>query len=215
MPGGPARTTPTYAADGAGSRESPTSIAPVGLELPDADVQEDVLPSAQQTLSIRPIQARRLRGIVIGAVAGCALILVAAVVARVSRASDPAHTTAIASAPATGAAAASRAPTPGAGAPAAGAPSPASAAAPSGAASPGARDEAHPLAAIPPPPTDGPVTGTLRVQRPATPGRVWLDGRKLTSGSALVSCGAHQLRVGRGRARSVQVPCGGELVVSR
>jgi hypothetical protein len=47
------------------------------------------------------------------------------------------------------------------------------------------------------------------------PSRVWLDGKKLVTPSALVSCGAHQIKVGHSHARSVQIPCGGELVVSR
>jgi hypothetical protein len=66
-----------------------------------------------------------------------------------------------------------------------------------------------------PTPELAPTTGTLRLHKPASPGRVWVDGKKLTADSAILGCGAHLIRVGRGRARSVQVPCGGELVVSR
>jgi hypothetical protein len=54
----------------------------------------------------------------------------------------------------------------------------------------------------------------LRVERPAVPSHVWLDGKKLVTPSALVSCGAHQIKVGHGHARSIQIPCGGELVIS-
>jgi hypothetical protein len=61
----------------------------------------------------------------------------------------------------------------------------------------------------------GASTGTVRLDRPATAGRAWLDGKKLSSSSALVTCGTHQIKVGRGRTHSIDVPCGGEIGVSR
>jgi hypothetical protein len=44
---------------------------------------------------------------------------------------------------------------------------------------------------------------------------VWLDGKKLSSGSSLVSCGTHQIKVGLRRAHSIDVPCGGEIGVTK
>jgi hypothetical protein len=61
----------------------------------------------------------------------------------------------------------------------------------------------------------GVSTGTVRLDRPAYPGKVWLDGKKLSSSSAMVSCGTHQIKVGFRRAHSIDVPCGGELGVSK
>jgi hypothetical protein len=64
--------------------------------------------------------------------------------------------------------------------------------------------------------TDTAQTGTLDLQRPAVAGHVWLDGQKLAAGSATVPCGKHQIKVGaRGRAHTIDVPCGGEVRVSR
>ncbi|MBV9948851.1 MAG: hypothetical protein JOZ69_18530, partial [Myxococcales bacterium] len=76
-------------------RRAPASIAPVGLEMADTELLEEapVRPAAMQTGSIRVPPRRRLGGIVIGTVAGCGLILVAAVVARVSHASSAGHET--------------------------------------------------------------------------------------------------------------------------
>ena len=62
---------------------------------------------------------------------------------------------------------------------------------------------------------DALATGTVRIEPPAVVGRVWIDSKRLTSTSTLLSCGKHQLRVGaRDRGRSVDVPCGGEVRVS-
>jgi hypothetical protein len=44
---------------------------------------------------------------------------------------------------------------------------------------------------------------------------VWLDGKKLSSSSALVSCGTHQVKVGRHKTHSIDVPCGGEIAVAK
>jgi hypothetical protein len=55
----------------------------------------------------------------------------------------------------------------------------------------------------------------VRIVRPAAPGRVWLDGKKLTSSSAVVSCGTHQIKVGARKGHSVDVPCNGEVAVSK
>jgi hypothetical protein len=178
----------------AASRAASPSMAPVGLELSDADILEEEAPRApiQQTGSIRVPKRRRLGGIVIGAVAGCGLILLAAVIAKVSRASGaPRDPTVALAAP----------PPPVQPAGAATAPEPQS--------PPG-------VAAVGPADSSPPTTGTLRLQRPAAPGRVWLDGKKVTSSSVLVQCGPHQLKVGaRARARAIQIPCGGDIAITK
>jgi len=63
--------------------------------------------------------------------------------------------------------------------------------------------------------TTAPSSGTLRFVPPAKSGWVWLDGKRLTGTSAIVSCGTHQLKVGYFAKHAVTVPCGGELVLSR
>jgi hypothetical protein len=182
------------------SLTSNSSIAPVGLDLAPhrAAADEEVNP----TMEIRlPVRRRRLGGIVIGAIAGCALILVAAGIARVGHASSAPDT---ASSPATSttAAAATTAAataTPPDTTPAA--TSTATSAAPAT------------TAALPADPSSS--TGTVRLDRPALPGHVWLDGKKLQAKSALVSCGTHLIKVGRGRSHSIDVPCGSEIGVSK
>jgi hypothetical protein len=169
---------------------SNSSIAPVGLDLmPErAGADEEVNP----TMSVRlPVRRRRLGAIVLGAVLGCGLILIAAGIARVGHASSgpaaaaatpPATTTAAATTPAQPAA------------------TPAAAA-------------ATETSSVTPP--AAPSTGTVRLDRPAVAGHVWLDGKKLSSPSAMISCGTHQIKVGHGRTHSIDVPCGGEVGVAR
>ena len=66
----------------------------------------------------------------------------------------------------------------------------------------------------PAPPPPAPTTGTLRLQKPAIPGHVWFDGKKLSQAEQTVACGKHKVKVGTwGRAHTVDVPCGGELKV--
>jgi hypothetical protein len=174
---------------------SNSSIAPVGLDLAprQAAADEEVNPTMEVRL---PVRRRRLGGIVIGAIAGCTLILVAAGVARVGHASsapDPASSPGPAS---TTAAATTTTGT-------------------------STSVTANPATPPAPPATattsslDSSSTGTVRLDKPAAPGHVWLDGKKLTSKSALVSCGTHQIRVGHGRTHSVDVPCGSEIGVSK
>jgi hypothetical protein len=126
---------------------------------------------------------------VVGAIAGCALILVAAGIARVGHASSsPDVTSSPATLPATTATATTTFPA----------------------------ATLAPAPAIPAPTSlDLSSTGTVRLDRPATAGHVWLDGKKLSSSSAMVSCGTHQIKVGRGRTHSVDVPCGSEIGVSK
>ena len=72
---------------------------------------------------------------------------------------------------------------------------------------------ANPPAAAAPVP-DAPQTGTLHLQRPAAPGKVWLDGQKISAASITVACGDHQLKIGRAKAHTVTIPCGGDLKIS-
>ena len=180
---------------GSGARRpvpSNSSIAPVGLDLMPqrGGADEEVNPTMQVRL---PMRRRRLGGIVIAAVAGCALILVAAGIARVGHASSEPST----------AAASSR------------------------------NDHARHAPRRPP-------QRLLRHRRPLrfryphlrsrrrvgrAPGRCASTSRPRRAGlarreeaissSALVSCGTHQIKVGRSRTHSIDVPCGGEIGVAR
>ena len=147
---------------------------------------------AMQTGSIRfPMRRRRLRGIVFVTLALCTLILVAAVASRVGHASNAAAAVSIPAFPA--------------------------ALSPPAAPNP----PALPVAAAASPTNQSPTassdvtTGTVRIEKPAVAGRVWIDGKKVSAPSVLTTCGAHQIKVGHSHAKSVQIPCGGELVVSR
>jgi hypothetical protein len=174
---------------------SQSSIAPVGLDLAvrDAAGDEEEDRGATGHVFLAPPR-KRFKGLVVSVVSCCALILVAAGVARVVHASDEPSSASHASAPA--AVTTTQASSPAA-------PSPKSAPAPA---------TASPAAIAPP---VGNSTGTVRLDKPAKAGHVWLDGQKLTSPSALVSCGTHRIKVGYGRTHSFDVPCGGEIGVSR
>ena len=132
---------------------------------------------------LAPARRRKLKRIVIGTLAACGAILLAAGVAHLVRPSN--DTSAYA---ATNSAPAPIVPAPPAVAP----------------------------VAAPTPATDAPQTGTLYLQRPAAAGKVWLDGQKIGAASATVTCGKHQLKVGaRGKPRAIDIPCGGELRITR
>jgi hypothetical protein len=175
---------------------SNVSIAPVGLDLmPDRAPMRDLERAEEEaapTVGV-PRSARRRRiGLLLGAVAGCALIVVAAGIARVGHASS-APSPAVAQQTETAAATS----TPPA-------------------------ENVAPLAALPaveaapaPAPPDGSSTGTVRLASGLKPGRVLFDGKKLPTASTVVSCGTHQIKIGRGRAHSVDVPCGSEILVSK
>jgi hypothetical protein len=140
-------------------------------------------------ISLPPARRKRLARIVFAAVGACGLILVAAGIVHVLR---PGQDTAAFAATATAAAPSTPVAPP--------TPQPAS---------------APPVATAAAPAPDVPQTGTLRLQRPASPGKVWLDGQKITVASATVACGQHQLKVGRGKAHAIDVPCGGDLKISK
>jgi hypothetical protein len=157
-----------------------SSLRPVDIEAPPILSTE-----GEGHLAIR---RERLRRIVLGTLAGCGLILIAAAGAQVARASA----STVSSQPVAVLTRAAE--------PASVDPPPATAVA------------APEPAAIP----EAPSIGTLHLHAPAVPGHVWLDGEKVTSSSAVVACGKHELRVGaKGHPRTVDVPCGGEFRVSR
>lgn len=136
-------------------------------------------------LQLAPLRRRRLRRVVLAAVAACGLILIAAGVARLAHANSVA--TAENTVPSASMVSAPRANVAVAG----------------------------PVTAAPPV-ADVPRTGTLRLQHPATAGKVWLDGQKITTASTAATCGTHQIKVGtRGKLHAIDVPCGGDVNVSR
>src|SRR6266480_3588890 len=163
MSSGPVRASPPILGPtGPRSGGSPASIAPVGLEAADDVVDDAPRERVQQTGSVRiPVQRRRLGGIVVAAVATCALILVAAIIARVSHASNEPPPTAAVPMSATEAptrntpSVPDRVPTPE-----------------TARAAPTALAQAS---------SDPPTTGMIRVERPSVAGRVWIDGKKMTS----------------------------------
>ncbi len=55
--------------------------------------------------------------------------------------------------------------------------------------------------------------GTITVATGA--GSLVVDGALATGATAVVACGTHQIRAGRGRPRNVDVPCGGTVTVDR
>jgi hypothetical protein len=170
------------------SYPSVSSLRPVDIDVNAAD-------SSVGSMDDLALRRERLRRIVIGTLVACGLILIAAAGAQVARASAGAH----AAEPLANLT--QRAPAiPDSPAPAPVEPTSASSAAPTAAA----------------PAAETPAIGTLRLRWPAVPGHVWLDGEKVTSSSAVVACGPHELRIGpKGHPRSVRIPCGGELRVSR
>lgn len=173
----------TGSSGGNSPRLTPRAMAPVGLEVGGGSPDAERAP-ALQTGSLRiPLKRRRLRGIVVATLAGCTLILIAAVIARVSHASSEPPPPAVSWAK----------PTPQPESP------------------PDTQPQAAQAAAAP-----APTTGTLRLLRPASTAPAWLDGKKLAQTTLDVACGTHQLKLGsRGHPRSIQVPCGAELAVSK
>jgi len=181
------------------SLNSQSSISPVGLDLAagGATDEDDEALHVTAGLTIPPVRRRKLGKIVVATVAACGVILIAAGIARVSQASSE-SSSATQSTPGTGDKPVSTA------AVATGATT--SAATPSTTSAPASMGARAP---------DSSSTGTVRLDHPAKAGHVWLDGKKISSSSILVSCGTHQIKIGHGRKHSIDVPCGGELGVSR
>jgi hypothetical protein len=175
--------------------EAPSSPSLIGVGV-DLDAGR-----YDQTQQIRLAARRRqLSRYVIGAVAGSCLILVASLVKRESAASNaPPH---VAASPP--AATTARAPRPLLATANIPPPPPA------------------PISSLPPADrvaeesaTTASVSGSIRFAAPAKPGWIWLDDKRLTATSAIVSCGTHQVKVGYRAKHAVEVPCGGEVVLSR
>jgi hypothetical protein len=181
---------------------SSLSIAPVGLDLmPDRDPTREsegglreVREAAPTAVGSNPKRRGRRVGLILGTIAGCMLIAVAAGIARVGHASSAPSP---AAGPETQLAAATPEPLTGNVVPS---PTPATAAV-NETPAPASRDESS--------------VGTVRLGAGLSPRRVLFDGKTASSASALVSCGTHQIKIGHRRAHSVDVPCGGEIVVSR
>jgi len=180
---------------------SQASVAPVGLDLAQGRDNGDDEEIMQTTSSVvLPARRRNLSKIVFGTLGACTIILVAAGIARIGHAmNEPA------AAPGTTPTSMSGASTP----------STAAATTPGTPSTPASPANAIATAAVGATATDPASSGTVRLGRPTLAGHVWLDGKKLKATSVLVSCGTHQIRVGHGRKHSIDVPCGGEISVSR
>jgi hypothetical protein len=76
-----------------------------------------------------------------------------------------------------------------------------------------------PLPVAPPmPPTTPPpasTIGTLRLDTSVEAQRVFVDGVALQASAALLRCGPHEVAMGSGHTRTIEVPCGGEVTVYR
>jgi len=72
------------------------------------------------------------------------------------------------------------------------------------------KQDLAPWAEIPTHAAVQPASGAIEVAQGKV---VALDGKRVSGRAAMVPCGRHQLRVGRGAARAVVVPCGGTLSV--
>jgi|HubBroStandDraft_6_1064221.scaffolds.fasta_scaffold669066_1 hypothetical protein len=163
-----------------------TSASAAGGRSP-AGPDEDV----SSTIDVRlPERRRRLRRVVIGTLSACTLILIAAGIARVARGSpaDRPLAAAAANAPAT-------------------------------TTSPPAEPAAPTTLAIATAPNDNPAAaptnGSIRLDRGLAARSVSLDGKPLRSATTTVACGRHDIKIGRGQTHPIDVPCGGELRVSR
>jgi hypothetical protein len=67
----------------------------------------------------------------------------------------------------------------------------------------------------PPATPPAPTTGTVVFDRPATPGKVWIDGKRITTQSVDIPCGTHKIKIGSGKTKPVILTCGAELHLSR
>ncbi len=70
-----------------------------------------------------------------------------------------------------------------------------------------------PAPTIPAAPRESATAGLVRFTTPS--GWAWLDGEQLSATAAFVPCGTHRVQIGGEEQHDVEVPCGGEVVVSR
>lgn len=176
-------------------RRVAASIAPlavdVSIELPALDAESIALEIDEP---MPPLPRRKLGWVVAVAVLVSALVLVVGVVRHALAPSEEAPTLAALIAQKPKPAPASPAPTPST--------TPASVSTTSASSAPPVVD----VNSLPIAPKVGTVIG------PA--GRVYIDGVLVRAGSAMVPCGKHAVRVAPAwKARSVDVPCGGEIKV--
>ena len=57
------------------------------------------------------------------------------------------------------------------------------------------------------------VAGSGTISSPGSAWPMFIDGKRITAASAIVSCGHHIVRVGRARAHDVVVQCGATIVM--
>jgi hypothetical protein len=69
---------------------------------------------------------------------------------------------------------------------------------------------ATPWTAVVPAATDS-SWGTISAGAGAAP--LLIDGARITGPTAVVACGRHEVRAGRGRSRTVDIPCGGNVTI--
>jgi hypothetical protein len=187
-------------------QRSASSIAPVGFDLPPLPetrlTESEELDAYNPTRELSALPRRHLGPVVIGTVTLCAVILIIAGLSRLSRSGAEAGgagyerqtTVTIASKPPTTTAATAN-----------------SAAVKTAMAppTPTATTKSPAPAAAAPVAAESPTTGTIVLGHP---GRVWLDGKRLTGTSALVRCGSHRIKLGAyAKSRAIDVPCGGEV----
>jgi hypothetical protein len=200
---------------------SSPSIRPVGIDVQLARYRQDLLASLEareaaermgrgdETCQLRLVARRReLSRYVIGAVAVSCAILVASLVKHESRAAAGSQSSAaeVGPHPLVTPRPAARPSYAGADIP----PPPPAVALPTPATTP------QTIPTVPSTQTTQTVasgSGTLRFTSPAR-SWIWVDGKRLTGTSAIVSCGTHQIKVGYYAKHAVVVPCDGELVLS-
>ncbi len=79
-----------------------------------------------------------------------------------------------------------------------------------------APDDAPPIPAVSVQNLPRVESATISIAAVAASHRLFVDGKLVDGGSAVVSCGSHVIQVGaRGARRRVNVPCGQELVVAK
>jgi hypothetical protein len=155
---------------------TPTSIAPLAIELPPRQtIRPRSAPPSESTSSfgVRLGPPRRLR-LIVEVVMGGSLLILAAAVVRSAMSWEPEATPIVL-------------------------------------VSPGTHAAPPPRAMDVPSPVSAPTTGTVARVAGA---RVELDGVRVTATSAVVPCGAHMLKVGAEKPRTVDVPCGGTFDVA-
>jgi hypothetical protein len=176
--------------------ETPIEASPRG-EVPSIwPLSFDAVPAPEaSTFKITVSPKRRLRGVVLGAMCISLSILAVAALSQVP--------TSPSSAPATPPALATPSPDRPADNPPTVSPTPAEST-PSSGGSAAWVTASQPVASR---------SGTITLTETAS--RLFIDGKRITATSAIVSCGPHTVRVGWSKPRQVVVPCGATVLVDR